>query len=87
MGQSGGTGARGAQEGSQGDPAQPGQCLLVGVAAWCSVLGLAVILQLWLREGAGRGCAGVRGCAQAGGIISSYYSTSQSKCFLKASIH
>lgn len=79
----------GAQQGSwglRGKLPRAGQCRLAWLPC-CWVLGLAAILQLWLREGAGRGCAGVRGCAQAGGIISSYYSTSQSKCFLKASIH
>lgn len=84
----GGTGTRGGHR--RGSWVSEGilchaRAVLVGVAAL--VLGLAAILQLWLREGAGCGCAGVRGCAQAGGIISSYYSTSQSKCFLKASIH
>lgn len=80
----GGTGGVG--ESGRESSTTPGQCWLAR-PPWCSVLGLAAILQLWLREGAGCGCAGVRGCAQAGGIISSYYSTSQSKCFLKASIH
>lgn len=94
----GGHGTRvGAQAhgGHTGDTAEPHRESSPGRAGpgwlawlpWCSVPGLAAILQLWLQEGAGRGCAGVRGCAQAGGIISSYYSTSQSKCFLKASIH
>jgi len=70
----GGTGTRGQEE--------------VGEAAAAAVLGAGAgwdFAAVTPAESGTRACVRVR--ARAGGIISSYSSTSHSKCFLKASIH
>lgn len=53
----------------------------MGEAAVPELVGFAAVR----RDACARVC--VRVCVRAGGIISSYSSTSHSKCFLKASIH